>query len=39
MAKNYWPHAIVISLVLIIISCVTTIVVASFSISINEART
>ena len=28
MAKNYWPHAIVISLVLIIISCVATIVVA-----------
>ena len=28
MAKNYWPHAIVISLVLIVISCVATIVVA-----------
>ena len=28
MAKNYWPHAIVISLILIVASCVATIVVA-----------
>ena len=28
MAKNYWPHAIVISLILIVASCVATIILA-----------
>lgn len=28
MRKNYWPHAIVVSIVLIIISCAATIVTA-----------
>ena len=28
MAKNYWPHAIVISLILIVASCVATVALA-----------
>ncbi|MGP1485623.1 MAG: FixH family protein [Campylobacter sp.] len=28
MRKNYWPHAIIISIILIIISCISTILVA-----------
>ena len=28
MAKNYWPHAIVGSLILIVASCVATIILA-----------
>ena len=28
MAKNYWPHAIVGSLILIVASCVATVVLA-----------
>ena len=28
MAKNYWPHAIVTALILIVASCVATIILA-----------